>query len=487
MSRFTQAQLYAPCSCGSGKKLKFCCANVVVSRHADDAVVQRAVALNEAGHPAAARALLEERVEARSSNPLVSSALARLMIVDGDDDAAVAVLRAAWERATPGPVGVGALLAHVLAARGDREAANAIADHVTRAPIGNAADLADVVAAFGVLGRDADIVAAVERVVPTSAALAVKAVALLNLGRLEAACEALRTLLSRASALMYEALLADLENGDIPVAAFGRLGVLPPERWLPAVDVDPILEADDPEVTRRAFRRFPIVRDLFRAIIDLDLDGRALGFARLAEIGAVDDLLTYAASEAGDDDDRLAAAALAVRHDLVGRDTPIRVRHGGRLYDVLMWSTDDGPDGEFVIPPEWGEAWFAALEQGLEPDPTDSTLPGMEELLARAPHHPVLRFNALARRMRALKVLAPPEEVAALQALVDEFPAYLHARAVLAIVLVQRGRIDEADAVLPASRLLQGAEPQWVGKALEARALIDGFLAARAPPDPSAG
>jgi hypothetical protein len=234
MAAYTNEELYAPCPCGSGKKLKFCCKDGLLRRPPPSEARELELAIEEANadNVVAARARLEKLVAADSKEVLVHGVLATLLAASGEEDAAIVRARRTLEL-VPGHVPAIGLLAHLLAVRGQRDEANALLDRVMRAPIKDRLDANTVVMALGVLERDADVVAVVGALSgPITHLLAfAQATAAINLGD---KTTAIRVLMASLQERFddFGAVLLQVASGQ-KKHPWARLGVIPPAYWIP--------------------------------------------------------------------------------------------------------------------------------------------------------------------------------------------------------------------------------------------------------------
>ena len=235
MAAYTNEELYGPCPCGSGKKLKFCCKDGLVRRPTETDAREIELAIDEANadNLAAGRARLEKAIAAGSQEVMAHAVLASMLATAGDDDAAIARARATLA-IVPGHVSTNGLLAHLLAARGDVDEANAIADRLMRAQIKDGRDAHAVLLALGLLERDRDVVSLCEGLFGQMTNLLAWAygVASLNLGDTETATRMLMAALQdRFDDL--GAILLQIARGTGPTVPWPRHGVLHPAVWLP--------------------------------------------------------------------------------------------------------------------------------------------------------------------------------------------------------------------------------------------------------------
>ncbi|HEY1097485.1 MAG TPA: SEC-C domain-containing protein [Myxococcota bacterium] len=247
MAAYTNDELYGPCPCGSGKKLKFCCKDGLVRRPVLSEAREIELAIDEANSDnlPAGRARLQKLVDANSNEVMVHAVLASMHAAAGDDDDAIVRARAALQL-VPGHVATAGLLAHLLAVRGEVVEANAILDRVLKAQIKDGRDATAVVRALGVLERDADIVALCSGLFGQMTHLLAWAhgVAALNLGDKDTAIRLLMaSLQDRFDDL--GAILLQVARGieTAPVVPWSRHGVLHPATWLPAERTLAALEA----------------------------------------------------------------------------------------------------------------------------------------------------------------------------------------------------------------------------------------------------
>jgi hypothetical protein len=234
MAAYTNEELYAPCPCGSGKKLKFCCKDGLLRRPPPSEARELELAIEEASadNVVAARARLEKLVAANSKEVLVHGVLATLLAAAGEEDAAIVRARRTLEL-VPGHLPAIGLLAHLLAVRGARDEANALLDRVLRAPIKDRLDANSVVMALAVLERDADVVAVVSALSgPITHLLAfAQATAAINLGDITTAIRVLMASLQERFD-DFGAVLLQVASGQTK-HPWPRLGVLAPGYWIP--------------------------------------------------------------------------------------------------------------------------------------------------------------------------------------------------------------------------------------------------------------
>jgi hypothetical protein len=478
MARFTQEQLYAPCPCGSGKKLKFCCVNAVKVAHPDDAVVDRAADQLERGNFTAARLILEPLFVQGTTSIRAYNGRALIALHDGDEERALDLTREVWTSLAPGHAYAGALLAHSLAATGHVVEANAIADRLLHVPMLDPTHTHQVVLAFGALGRDADVAAVAARGPEphTNIVDAVTAVALVNLRRFDEARSALRRTLARTpdAGRYLEVLLYEIERGRTPAMPFGRLATLPINAWLPGGNTQAVVMemARHPERTVEIVKRYPILVELYKQMATTpDMQSRQTALLQLGRLGQRDALFTIIDSGFGTDDDRFCATRALIENKLVDDDHVFRMRFRGKVQEVRVSGREIGLTPEqhdtFAIPAHLQDEYHRAIEL----DRAGKGARAMEALAKKAPNHPVMRFNALAARM--INERPNGEGLAELRAIVDEFPDYLFARATLANVLLGDERVGDADALLSHDHIAAALQPEWAALALVARARIE--------------
>ena len=310
MAAYTNEELYGPCPCGSGKKLKFCCKDGLVRRpdRADARELELAIDEANANNLAAARARLEKLVAAGSNEVLVHAVLASLLAADGDDDAAIARARATLA-IVPGHVATNALLAQLLTVRGDRVEANAILDRVLRAPIKDGAEAHTLVTALGVLERDHDVVTVCGRLFGQMTHLLAFAwaVAAFNVGD---KATATRVLVASLKDHFDDlgAVILQMAGGSGPVVPWPRLGTVHPAVWLPGERT--LLALSELEASATASTDVPRSEVLAQALRQLTLtslgtdEERAIGnvvaaMSRLAPSVAARELALVANSQLG--------------------------------------------------------------------------------------------------------------------------------------------------------------------------------------------
>lgn len=480
MAHFSNAQLYGPCFCGSGKKLKFCCAALPLVRHADDDTCDRCGKLVEQGRYAEARDLLDPMLARGTTNPRAYNARALIAFQEGDDERALALADEVWTRLAPGNAYSGALLAHGLAARGEMARANAVADRLREVPIIDPTHTHQVVTALGALGRDEDIVNVVARGPAPHGPLVETAfaVALVNLGRLDEAGPALRRALSSAPyATWLRQILAEVERGRMPATPFGRLAVLPLAAWLPGGNAQELImnAAAHTERTRKLVRRYPLLIEAYKQMTWVDGSARLAGLDQLGRAGAREELLTFARGTFGSDDERFAAGRALVEHGIVGQNEPLRMRVRGKVLEVRIRGrgieASDDRLAVFAIPQSLEQEYARTVELHRAGKNKEAGR-AIRALLTQAPNHPIFRYNELAWRLGASKH-ADPKGIEELSALIAEFPDYLFARATLATVLVVAKRLDDAEAVLTPDHIAQSIHPEWLPVAMVARARVE--------------
>lgn len=495
MATFSNDELYGPCPCGSGKKLKFCCRDAITRRSpaAEEQVIDEALLAMNEGRFERVEALLLPFADT-STSPTLHTVLAEARFALGHGEDAIVRLRDVVDRLAPGHHRANAVLAHMLLLRGERGQASSIVDRLMRARPRQANEIFVLVPPLALLERDAELLELVEaaerplRPVVLSAA----ALAAWNLRRQESlrrlADELARTRDGNASIARW---LQRAAAGQVVISPWPRLLACDPGALIPAGAFDRVLQRLDDapapadrtwsEVLRGVDRLFFV---LSLADGNLDMVRRMCAlFTRLDAHVAREELQTIWESAVVPADVARIAAQVALENGLIDNDATLHMYIEGVRQSVQVKMQSIGGDRDaiqtvYALPPHLDglqEKALADSRAGRLPE----ALRGFEAILAEVPTHPASVFNRLVT-LAQMGRLSIDAQLEGLRQIVEHTPRYLVARTTWAALLLQEKRVDEAAAVLQERHLIDAADPAGHGGAAVVLARIAGRRGDRA-------
>jgi tetratricopeptide (TPR) repeat protein len=489
MAVFTNDELYGPCPCGSGKKLKFCCRDAITRRSpaAEARVIDEALLEMNEGRFERVEALLLPFAET-STSPSLHILLAEARFVLGHIDDGIARLRLVVDRLAPGYHYANAVLAHLLLLRGEREAATPIIDRLMQVRTRRGADIHVLLAPLALLGRDVELLELVEGAErPLEPALLISGgLAAWNLQRRESlrrlADELAHTRDGTASIARW---LQRAAAGHVVISPWPKVLACDPAAVIPAGAFDRVLQRieDAPGPADRGWSE--VLRGVDRLFFVLSLaEGNpetarqacAL-FARLDPVVAREELQTIWESAIVPPDVARIAAQVALEHGLIENDATLHMHIDGVRQPVQVRTQSIGGDRDVVeavyaLPPRLDGLQVKALaasKEGRLPE----ALRGFEAILAEMPTHPASLFNRLVT-LAQMGRCTVDAQLEGLRQILEQAPRYLVARTTWAALLLQERRVDEAAAVLDERHLVDAADPAGHGSAAVVLARIAG-------------
>lgn len=489
MAVFTNDELYGPCPCGSGKKLKFCCRDAITRRSpaAEARVIDEALLEMNEGRIERVEALLLPLAET-STSPNLHILLAEARFALGHIDDAIARLRLVVDRLAPGHHYANAVLAHLLLVRGEREAATTIIDRLMQVRTRRGADIHVLLGPLALLGRDTELLELVEGAErPLKPALLISAgLAAWNLQRRESlrrfADELSRTPDGTASIARW---LQRAAAGRVVISPWPKVLACDPAVVIPAGAFDRVLQRieDAPGPADRAWSE--VLRGVDRLFFVLSLaEGNSemvrrvcALFARLDPVVAREELQTIWESAIVPPDVAHIAAQVALEHGLIENDATLHMHIDGVRKPVQVRTQSIGVDRDVVealyaLPPRLDALQVKALAASRE-GRLPEALRGFEAILAEVPTHPASMFNRLVT-LAQMGRLTVDAQLEGLRQLLELAPRYLVARTTWAALLLQERRVDEAAAVLEERHLVDAVDPAGHGSAAVVLARIAG-------------
>jgi hypothetical protein len=486
MTAFTNDELYGPCPCGSGKKLKFCCRETLTRRApaAEEAAIQRAWDLVEMGDFAGVAAIIEPFIAQGSRSAHARVVLAVERAVGGDLDEAIGLCREAWSVLAPGQVYAGGLLAHLLVMKGDTVEAGAILDRILKVPIRHGTDAYAVTAALALLERDRDLVALAHGVGDDDNLVVAVAggIAALNLGDRATA----RTLLTKARAKGKDPtllLMLRQTTGPVVTSPWGRFEPLMIGNFGPAATGLLLTEQaadgrfhDDVAMSRvvaRMLRQSVLIgQDVLRPEL---VEATCASIAALHPDVARAELQTLWESAHVPSSTAMIAAQAALQAGLITADTDLQLVINGVPKVGRVARRDFLPNPALMAEVYDLPAHLDVVERqalGLQREGRHvEAIALLDTILAELPGHPSTVFNRLVCQVKQGHI-SVPEQIAALKALLTRVPRYLVARQTLASIFIATYHFDDAAAVLTEAHLAEALTPEQCAQVARSLALI---------------
>lgn len=470
MPTFTSEELYAPCFCGSGKKLKFCCKDKK-SREPNTVEIgqlEKALDALDAGEIDTARPLLEKLLAGGVGTVEVRLGLIQVLVSDGDYAAALTAGREAWGIPGRGRDAAGAVLAQLLCLHGDLAEANGLVDEILSRRSAEPVVVMEVLRALNLLERDADIVAWCKSAVVAAVPLAphTLAVAQVNVGERTKGLAGLRAAAWDDPDTRGLITLLASSSSSSTAWPWPRFEAVPADVFLPAAGGIPYAEqaatgalVDDEDASRivaRGLRSGLLVRDQPRYVHGV------LGFiAALHPTVATSTLRAVWESAWSTDALRLSAARQAVAFGLIPDGSTCSLVVDGVRSDVVVHAVDErGHDVRAAIGLDGvDERALAKARFLLRAGRSKQAAAAFDALLAAHPDSAFLQHQVASQRLMQ-RAITDDEFIAETQALVTRVPRLLEARQALARLLEVIGRVDEASALLDDSHLIDAPDEE---------------------------
>ncbi len=465
MATFTNEELYAPCFCGSDKKLKFCCKDKRsrTATPAELARLEKALDALDNGDVDFARPVFEKLFADGLGTIEVRLGLIASMVSMGEIDEATTAAQTAWSIPGDGRDAAGATLAHLLCLRGDTAEATRLIDDILPRASSAPTDVMAILGALNALERDADIVGFVKGDVAASVPLApyARAVALLNLGDRDNGLPALRAAaLDDPDVQGLVAQVASSSSSSSSSWPWPRLETVPLDLFLPSGGGSPAGElavmgrfVDDEAGSRlvaRGLRSGLLVQDQPRFLHGI------LGFiAALQPTVALSTLRDVWQSSWSSDTFRRSAAQQAIAWGLIADGSTLSMITDGVRADVVVHRVDARTAAvlDALGATAIDERALAKGRHLLRAGQSKPALAAFEALLAHHPDSALLQHQVFSQQLMQQQI-DDDTFIAKTTALLARVPQFLEARQSLARLLEVIGRVDEARAVLNDSHLV---------------------------------
>ena len=450
MPKLTSAQREAPCSCGSGLKVKDCCKGTAKKKQQQQEVLLgKAFDLIDAMQLDEARVVVEALIADGGRSATITIALVLIDLLQARFADAERTLRALFTTIAPGDVHAGGMLAQVLLMLGRKDDATALVETLMATAPKNPNDVIALVGVLNLLGRDQDIIDAVAHIEgqPTSTFTYAAGVAHFNLGHTAIARQLLRDAIrdDDGGGSGDVQAMANVVNGAPLRAPWPRLEALTLADVAPGGSATQLLQlasegrfVDDEHVSDVVAR---IVRaGLVYAPDFTFVDALLTALAHLHPTVALRELRGIWQSEMLSDQSRQHAVVIAVAASLIAGDASVTLCIDGKsvttTFDTLQREGAPAAARTAALRAhlELPQAAAALVEQALlavQDDSPELAVRVVKQLAALKSDHPAVRMHLLVLQREGGDI-DDDAVVTGLRALIAIEPRLLAARLLLA-------------------------------------------------------